>query len=231
MNLRDVKLLIEEGEGFELEFKRKVSTPQKIAKTISSFANTKGGIILFGVDDDGALTGIDSEKTELDLIKTAGKIFCAPPVNCAVEIVPHKHKDIIVVTIEESREKPHYVVDEDGDSKVFIRVNDNTVTASKEVVKVLRDESPNKEGLKLIIGENEKRLFSFLERNARITVQEYSELINVSYRRASRILTTLVRAGVIRIHTMEKSDYFTSAGFDEESAKNHTKQFRKQLPR
>ena len=34
--------------NLELEFKRKVSTPIKVAKTLMSFANTKGGIVLFG---------------------------------------------------------------------------------------------------------------------------------------------------------------------------------------
>ena len=40
---------------------------------------------------------------------------------------------------------------------------------------------------------------------------EYSRLVNISERRATRILVALVRAGVIRIHTMEKRDFFTLA--------------------
>jgi len=42
MDYKDVLRLIEEGEGFEVEFKRKVSTPEKIARALSAFANTKG---------------------------------------------------------------------------------------------------------------------------------------------------------------------------------------------
>ena len=34
--------LIEEGEGGKIEFKRKFSTPEKIAKEMIAFANTKG---------------------------------------------------------------------------------------------------------------------------------------------------------------------------------------------
>lgn len=222
MKLHDVKRLIEEGEGFELEFKRKVSSPAKIARTISSFANTKGGIILFGVDDDGSIVGVESEKSELDLIDESAHILCEPPVEVEIDIVPFNQRDVIVISIAESTDKPHWVMDDDGERKVFIRVNDNTVIASKEVIKVLRDERPEKGPLMLTIGENEKRLFAYLEGHPRITVQEYAELINVSNRRASRILTTLVRAGVIRIHTLEKTDYFTLASDDGGHADNRT---------
>ena len=227
MNIHDVKRLIEEGEGFELEFKRKVSSPEKIAKTLSAFANTQGGIVLFGVDDDGSLVGAESEKSEVDLIQQAGEYYCRPSLQMKIQFIPYNHKDIIVVTIKESDEKPHYVVNDGDEEKVFIRVNDTTVLASREVVKVLKDQTSEK-GLTLAIGENEKRLFAYLEERQRITVKEFSDLVNVSLRRASRILTTLVRAGVIRIHTSEKTDYFTLASSVEVSAGNRTEQSHRQ---
>ena len=62
MNYRDIQDLIDEGEGFAIELKRKVSRPQKIAKTMIAFANTKGGTILFGVDDDHTIVGVESDK-------------------------------------------------------------------------------------------------------------------------------------------------------------------------
>jgi predicted HTH transcriptional regulator len=230
MTLHDVKRLIEEGEGFELEFKRRVSSPEKIAKTISAFANTKGGIILFGVDDDGSLIGVESEKSEVDLIREAGERYCDPPVAMDIKFVPYNQKDIIVVTVEESNTKPHFVVNETDEEKAFIRVQDTSVLASREVVKVLRDESSEK-SLTVTIGENEKRLFAYLDTHERITVREFATLINVSRRRASRILTTLVRVGVIRIHTLEKTDYFTLASPNEVSSNNHKEQFRTPLQR
>jgi len=52
-------------------------------------------------------------------------------------------------------------------------------------------------------------LLDFVEKNERITVKQFSELVNISERRASRILVKLVQLGVLRIHTLEKEDYFT----------------------
>jgi predicted HTH transcriptional regulator len=214
MNYKDVNLLIDEGEGFTIEFKRRISSPEKIARTIVSLANTKGGTILFGVDDDGSIVGVESEKSEIELIEMAGSYFADPPVHPEIEIVPFDGKDVIVCTIPESRTKPHYFLGphdgENGENtRVYIRVNDKTMMASREVVRILENENPDAAPLTVAIGENEKSLFAYLEKNERITAREFGKLVNISDRRASRTLVRLVRAGVIRIHTHEKEEYFT----------------------
>jgi predicted HTH transcriptional regulator len=215
MKLSDLKILIKEGEGFELEFKRKVSTPVKVAKTLMSFANTKGGIVLFGVDDDQTIVGVGSEKEQMEMIQTAASYYCDPPLNPGIDTVPYKGRDVVVVTVEESDQKPHYLnVDESEENegtRVYIRVNDKTVEASKEVVRILQAENPDTPPLRIAIGDNERRMFDFLDENERITVKEYMKLINISHRRASRSLIQLVRAGVLRIHTHEKEDFYTRA--------------------
>jgi predicted HTH transcriptional regulator len=220
MDYRDVNRLIEEGEGFEVEFKRKVSSPEKIARALIAFANTRGGHILFGVDDDGSVVGVESEKSEVDLIREAGSLFCLPEISPLIEFVPFDGKDVIVAYVEESADKPHYFTGSANgnghgngqeETKVFIRVNDKTVMASREVVRILRDERPDAPPMKIEIGENEKRLFRYLDQNERITARDFSRLVNISEQRASRILVSLVRAGVVRIHTLEKQDFFTLA--------------------
>ena len=216
MKCRDVNLLIDEGEGFTIEFKRRISSPEKIARTLISFANTKGGTILFGVDDDGSVVGVESEKSEVELIEMAGRDFCDPPIQPRLEIVAFDGKDVIVCHIPESVSKPHYFLGEldrhNGvNTRVYIRINDKTMMASKEVVRILANENPNAPPLKVAIGENERRLFQYLEREERITVRKFGRLVNISDRRASRILVQLVRAGVIRIHTHEKEEFFTLA--------------------
>jgi predicted HTH transcriptional regulator len=218
MTYKDVNRLIEDGEGFEIEFKRKVSTPEKIAKTLTGFANTKGGHILFGVDDDGSIVGVESEKSEVDLIEQAGTLFCVPEIHPLIDIVPFDGKDVIVAYVHESEDKPHMFIgnvngDAHGgeDTRVYIRVNANTVMASKEVVRILRGERPDAKPMKIEIGENERRLLKYLEEHERITVPEFAKMVNISDRRASRTLVALVRAGVIRIHTLEKRDFFTLA--------------------
>ena len=163
MNFRDVNSLIDEGEGFTIEFKRRISSPEKIARTLISFANTRGGTILFGVDDDGSIVGVESEKSEIEMIGIAGKDFCDPPVETAIDIVAFDGLDVIVCTVSESRTKPHYYLGDrdhlNGEStRVYIRVNDKTMMASREVVKILRDERPDEPPLTAV---NEAELPQF----------------------------------------------------------------------
>jgi len=132
MHFKDVLGLIEQGEGFELEFKRKVPSPEKIARTMIAFANTRGGHILFGVDDDGSIVGVESEKSEVNLIREAGLMFCLPEIEPEIDIVPFDGLDVIVAYIPESDSKPH-VLEQPGngeETRVFIRVNDKTIMAS-----------------------------------------------------------------------------------------------------
>jgi predicted HTH transcriptional regulator len=215
MNYKDIHALLDEGEGFEIEFKRKVSNPDKIAKAMVGFANTKGGTILFGIDDDHSVVGVESEKSEVEMIKNVADVHCEPPVAIEIEIVPYRGKDVIAVFVEESKDKPHAVVmnedSEESQLQVYIRVNDKTVEASKEVVRILRSENPESPPLRIAIGENERRLFEFLDDKQRITLKEFGNLVNISKRRASRTLIQLVRAGVLRVHTNEKEDYYTRA--------------------
>ena len=216
MNFYDVNELIEQGEGFHIEFKRRISSPEKIARTIISFANTKGGTILFGVDDDGSVVGVESEKSEIEMIETAGREYCDPRIEPGVDIVPFDGRDVIVCHVAESVTKPHYFLGPQDrmngeNTRVYIRVNDNTMMASREVVRILQNENPHAPPLQVMIGDNEKRLFRYLEQQQRVTVREFGRLVNVSDRRASRILVQLVRAGVIRIHTHEKEEFFTLA--------------------
>jgi predicted HTH transcriptional regulator len=213
MNLIEFNKILEQGESSTIEFKRKVSTYEKIAKEIIAFANSKGGTILFGIDDDTTVCGVESEKGEIELIEETCSLYCVPPIKPEISIFNYKSKDIIIADIKQSINKPHFLFEGTikftKDSKVYIRVNDKSVLASKEVIQVLRNENVNAKPLKIAIGPNEKRLLEYFETNERITVAEYSKLINVSKRRASRTLVNFVTLGMVRIHTMEKQDYFT----------------------
>jgi DNA-binding MarR family transcriptional regulator len=72
-------------------------------------------------------------------------------------------------------------------------------------MKYTADEKP----LKLSIGYNEKRLFAYLEKYEKSTVKDFAKLVNISDRRAERLLIRLVRAGALQIHNDLHHDYFT----------------------
>ncbi len=211
MNLEQLNNIIFEGEGLTVEFKRKVSSPEKIARAMIAFANTHGGVLIFGIDDDGSVVGVDSEKEEIDLIFQAATENCYPPIDPKIEIFELNGKDVIVVTVERSENRPHHLVSSNGDAgKVFIRIGSQNVIASEEMIKLIKSES-EEQPLRITIGEKERRLLNYLDNFGRITVKEFSRLVNIAESEASDILVNLVRAGILKIHATGTDDYFTLA--------------------
>ncbi len=212
MTWYELRELVSEGESSTLEFKRKFTSYEKIAKEIIAFANTKGGTLLIGVDDNGKIKGIESEKSvEGEIIHTCG-FYCEPPISVDVEIVSHKKKDVFIVYVEESNLKPHYAVNPDNPSEAsvaYIRVQAASVQAGKSMERFMRMNRPDSEPLTLSVGKHERRVLEYLEQNERVTVPEFADMSNISLRRASRLLVRLARAGIVAIHADQSHEYFT----------------------
>lgn len=199
-----------EGEGVTLDFKKTITSCEKIAKTMVSFANNKGGRLLVGVSDDGTINGVKSEDEENYMLTKAAHFFCKPALEPIFQEIYIDDKIILVVEIKKSEMKPHYALGDDKKWWVYIRVNDKSVLASKVVVEVLKREN-NDQGVFLEYTSKEKALLEYLEENQRITSREYSHMLNLSSRRSQRILVNLVLSGVIRLHTTEKEEYYTAS--------------------
>jgi predicted HTH transcriptional regulator len=207
--------LIAGGENSTVEFKRKSPSPQKLAKEISALANTKGGYLFLGVDDDGSICGVHSEKTSMDEILTACEFHLDPEPVYEMGVINHKKKYIVVAHIQQSKNKPHRVIFEDIENKknvkrAYIRIGEKSVEASSEMARLMRYQNKDSgKDLKINVGEKEKRLFVYLEKHERITVKDYCNLVNIGKRTAERSLVALVRAGTMQIHNDTTRDYFT----------------------
>jgi predicted HTH transcriptional regulator len=217
MKPRELLELIEEGENLTCEFKRKFSTTEKIAREMIAFANTKGGYLIIGVDDDKDIVGVDSEKAEAELIYDVAKNYCEPPLNIHIDYVEVKGKEVVIVEIFESDNKPHRIQDyltelDVNKSVVTIRVNDKSVQASKEMIRILKARSSQLNLKKYSIGPNEKAVFEYLNKYEKISVKELGNYVNISERRASRTLVKLVRANLLFLQTKDNGEeFFTSA--------------------
>jgi len=217
MRYRELLNLIEEGENIQVEFKRKFSTHDKIAREMIAFANTKGGYVLFGIDDDKKIVGVESEKETTELVKDAALNYCEPPLELVIEYREVDGKEIVIVNVPESNKKPHRIQDYKSElditnAVVTIRVNDKSVQASKEMIRILRAQTNQTALKKYILGSTEKTVFEYLSKVERISVKELGNLVNISERRASRTLVKMLRANLLMIHTKDNGEeFFTSA--------------------
>jgi len=210
--------LIDGGENIKVEFKQRFSTHIKIAKEIIAFANTAGGYLIIGVDDDGSIYGVRSEKGEAELVKETVREYCQPQIDYQIEYIELFGKEIVLVKIPESDNKPHRIQDyktllDLNTAEVFIRVNDKSVPASKEMIKILQSNTKSTPLKKYNFGKPEVIVFDILRSKESVTVRELVEQANISRRRASRTLIKLVRINLLNIHTKDNGeDFFSSSG-------------------
>jgi predicted HTH transcriptional regulator len=202
-----IKKYLIDGEGETLDYKQEISSASKIAKTMVSFANHKGGVLLVGVRDNRSIAGIRSED-EKYMLDLAASFYCKPEIELELEEHNIGGKVVLECTILEGELKPYSAKGEDGKWWVHIRNKDKSLLASKIVVDVLKRQSSNK-GTLIKYGKNEEALLKYLEDNDRITLQQFRKMVNISKWRASKILVNLISAGVILNHTHEKTEFYT----------------------
>lgn len=214
MTLSELKRLTEIGEGLHLEFKLRLPRAEKIVREVVGFANTRGGKVLVGVDDDGAIKGVKDVQEELFVLDTTLASYCHPTPAYSVERVPVTRKrEVIVIDVPPSPDKPHFLVLEQNGNRqrtAFIRIRDQVIEASREMVRLMKLDDDTKD-VKFEYGKKEHTLMNYLDRFERITVAQFARVANIPKRRAAQTLVLLTRANVLRIHPDEKQDYFTLA--------------------
>lgn len=205
----NIKKLILQGEGTTLDFKKTINSNEKIAKSLVAFANNKGGQLLIGVADDGSIKGVKSEDEERYMITKSAHQFCRPAIEPEFEEIYIDDKLVLVVTIHPSDTKPHYALDENKKWWVYFRVQDKSLLASKIIVDVIK-KSGDTNGQLISYRDDEKKLFEYLGQQGRITLKEFSKITRSSYKKAQKVLVSLIISGLIQPHSSEKEEYFTS---------------------
>lgn len=208
MTLQEVKTLVAKGEGRRIEFKKKAAYPEKIVREVIALANTEGGDLIIGVDDDGTVSGQRFIEEEIFVMDKAIKELIFPGLAFEVFTVKlSEKKGIAVFRIPHSPERPHYLVVNDK-KQAFIRVEDRSVQASREVWEVLKKSRSPRDTV-FTYGRKEEILMKFLGEKNKITLKEFSKAARIPVFMASKTLIKLVSANVLAIHPQETEDYFT----------------------
>ena len=185
--------LIKQGEGLTIEFKRTIDSPFKIAKTLSSFANTSGGTLLIGVGDTRQILGIESELAELQKLEKAAVELIEPALVLHFKTEELNGKKIVVVGIQESQEKPHYAVNERNERIIYIRIKDKSVPIPKLLIQGEGDFDTDK----LLASRHVKSLINYLKSTDSVTAKAFSRIINISEKRAERMLNELAAKQIL----------------------------------
>jgi len=115
----------------DCEFKEMLEAkkPKSWLKTVSAFANERGGGLIFGMADDRTVVGLADIKHDIDIISKQinEKITPLP----AVDFQAYQNdegKDILIIEVEAGKDTP-YFYSADGNLIAYIRVGSNSIPA------------------------------------------------------------------------------------------------------
>ena len=128
-------------ESIHLELKKEYV--KDILKTVIAFANTSGGKIYIGIDDDGKVLGV--QRLDTDILKLSNSIrdSIKPDITLFASILVEKidGKDVIVVDVQKGASSPYYLTDKGiRPSGVYVRQGASSVPATDAaILKMIRD--------------------------------------------------------------------------------------------
>lgn len=121
MTADNIKLLIATGEGYNVEFKAAVPAKvRELSEEVCAFANSAGGVLLVGVDDQGHLIGTSLDNTRRSAIQNSLREI-SPPLSCMIQVLEVDGKSIGVIEVPSGPQKPYVL-----SGSIYVRMGPNT---------------------------------------------------------------------------------------------------------
>lgn len=109
MTLNELKVFLQEGEGYNVEYKR--SFPSKlseVATELCAFANASGGVLLVGVDDKNNIFGVKTDNAQRSKIQTVLNLI-DPKIDIKISEQVIENKTLICFECPAGHQKPYAV--------------------------------------------------------------------------------------------------------------------------
>ena len=128
------------GETTKVQFKQAFTSQKELAKEMIAFANSKGGAILFGVEDKtGKLVGLSYEQiqqTSRELGNAANEQV-RPTIYIETEVVRIEKKHFLVCSVEQGKNKPYKNLN--GEIWVKQGADKRRITENAEILALFQD--------------------------------------------------------------------------------------------
>ena len=97
---------ISQGENLTLEFKsdRKALSDRDLVAAVTALANTEGGVLLLGVEDDGTITGLHPNHENISGLAALIAGRTNPPLSVRTELLNIKKNKIAYIMVPKSRQ-------------------------------------------------------------------------------------------------------------------------------
>lgn len=199
------------GEGPYIEFKKKADHPEKIVRELVAFANSNGGKLLLGVDDHGAIPGLRFADEEAYVMESAINLYSKPPVPFELKRVKIPGGvEVLIYQISGQNEKPFYWLanKEKQQFRIYVRSRDQSIQASKEMVRLLRTKDDSTLDEIFQLHPLERKMLAYFAENEVLTIKDLSRIGKIPPWKASLKLVAWVKKGILRIEPAEGQDHY-----------------------
>lgn len=132
MNITD---LLRQSEGKTLEFKRDLSSPAGVLRTVIAFANTAGGVVLIGVEDGTRhVRGVSDPLAVEERLASVLNDGIAPRLVPDIEILPWRSTNVLAVQVYPSPNRPHYLKSAGINAGVYLRTGSTNRRADDDLI-------------------------------------------------------------------------------------------------
>lgn len=131
------------GEDSTHQFKRKIDNADALAADMAAFANTNGGVIFVGVQEDGTICGMTAQEVRAakQLINDAASLYVCHSLEVQTQnILLENGNEAIALIIPEGMDNPYF--DRDGVIWVKTGVDKRPINSSTELRRLFQDNSP-----------------------------------------------------------------------------------------
>ncbi len=109
MTEQDLQLLIQQGEGYNVEFKQSIpSKASDLAEEICAFANAAGGFVIIGIDDKANIIGVTIDNSTRSRLQNIFNTI-QPHLDTKCYEIKIKGKTILCIECQSGKQKPYTV--------------------------------------------------------------------------------------------------------------------------
>ncbi|MGN0494919.1 MAG: helix-turn-helix domain-containing protein, partial [Lachnospiraceae bacterium] len=133
----NIKNLIGEATEYDKKLALEEKKPKSWCKSVSAFANTFGGALIFGISNDNQVVGLDNPEGDAEKISEAIKTRLDPIPEFKLRF--HKTEDgkvLVILDVYKGDETPYYY-SADGVLEAYVRVGNESVKATATELKRL----------------------------------------------------------------------------------------------
>lgn len=198
---------IEEGEHQQQDFKYRIDSSQKIAKTLVAFANTDGGRLLIGVKDNGRVAGVDPQE-EYYMVEGAAQLYCKPEIDFKAKVYQFEDRLVLEIEVPKSDLSPHFARDTDQKWHAYIRQQDENFMVNRVILSYLKDKKPGSRKNLLNYGKEQRLLFDYLAVNPDISLSKFARIGAIPIYEAEKTLALFLKWELINFRATDKGIRF-----------------------